>query len=469
MVSYPMRISEFTIKAMEDLGFYQAKSGAAQFYTYGQGEGCDFVLKQNCLDNDEEYCSASEYGSDHCYENSLSKGHCGKDSYFMNRCNHVRPVANGLCTLDIPSNGKKFNFEQYGSHSRCVVVSKHNSTTNYDAACITSRCNGDKIEMQIRGKIFTCQKGQDKVAVEFDDYKGSVKCPKFESFCKQFEKRCPLDCMGHGFCMGDGTCQCIEGYSGKDCNTCPTCKKVDNKFITDFNSGNDNKDGDDKDKEGDDKDKDSDDKDKDSDDKDDENKKVAPEKCWSERYLNRRIKFDSRYQTYYERWIKNEEKYEKNYQRWHANMTRHLERWEKRYNSELKRAKELKTKIENKATTSLSRKVQRVLMNKAEADNEMCPNIPLLKHWIKEEHKKILLSKKYIATVEKRITRRIEIENLRSEVFDYRKMIAKLETERNKLWADYLDLPLEYDTIEKEKIAWVNPINIGTIDYAPAP
>merc|ERR1712183_284141 len=261
----------------------------------------------------------------------------------------------------------------------------------------------------------------------------------------------------------------IEGFSGKDCNTCPTCKKVDNKFITDFNSGNDNKDGDDKDKDGDDKDKDSDDKDKDSDDKDDENKKVAPEKCWSERYLNRRIKFDSRYQTYYERWIKNEEKYEKNYQRWHANMTRHLERWEKRYNSELKRAKELKTKIENKATTSLSRKVQRVLMNKAEADNEMCPNIPLLKHWIKEEHKKILLSKKYIATVEKRITRRIEIENLRSEVFDYRKMIAKLETERNKLWADYLDLPLEYDTIEKEKIAWVNPVNIGTIDYAPAP
>merc|ERR1712066_1137544 len=37
--------------------------------------------------------------------------------------------------------------------------------------------------------------------------------------CTDFiEKKCPFDCYGQGYCMSDNTCQCLSGFSGKDCN-----------------------------------------------------------------------------------------------------------------------------------------------------------------------------------------------------------------------------------------------------------
>merc|ERR1712050_321118 len=67
---------------------------------------------------------------------------------------------------------------------------------------------------------------------------GKVKCPDYKEFCgEMMEARCPMDCSGQGYCMKDNTCQCMHGYFGKDCNTCPGCKKETDKFVTDFEVG----------------------------------------------------------------------------------------------------------------------------------------------------------------------------------------------------------------------------------------
>lgn len=241
MVGSPLQVSQFTTSVFEDLGYYKMKEGAHQFYTFGKGEGCGFINELTCADNNEDYCGANEWGNDHCYQNHMSKGNCGSTSTFMPNCNAVFPKHTGFCIKEESNSHRSFNFEEYGAHGRCMMLQKNGD--NYDAACLTSRCNGENIEIRIAGSIVQCPQEGGEIDVDVNGYTGKVKCPKFDTFCAQFERRCPLDCMGNGLCMANGTCQCLDGFSGKDCNTCAAgleanCKAVDDDFVQDFNSGN---------------------------------------------------------------------------------------------------------------------------------------------------------------------------------------------------------------------------------------
>jgi hypothetical protein len=49
-------------------------------------------------------------------------------------------------------------------------------------------------------------------------------CPDYDEFCEYFDKRCPMDCYGHGICLEkvEGKtisyqCFCLDGYDGADC------------------------------------------------------------------------------------------------------------------------------------------------------------------------------------------------------------------------------------------------------------
>jgi hypothetical protein len=68
-VAYPATISEFTIKLLEDFGWYRGDN-AHQRYVYLKGDGCSTIIGGECnASKSDEYCSAEERGQDHCYPN----------------------------------------------------------------------------------------------------------------------------------------------------------------------------------------------------------------------------------------------------------------------------------------------------------------------------------------------------------------------------------------------------------------
>jgi len=93
--------------------------------------------------------------------------------------------------------------------------------------------------MKIGEEVFTCP-SEGIHQVNLNAYTGSVKCPKFNDICVDFkETKCPFDCYGQGYCMSDNTCQCLSGFSGKDCND-GRVKETD-PFVTGGNNEKDEK------------------------------------------------------------------------------------------------------------------------------------------------------------------------------------------------------------------------------------
>jgi len=236
-VSSPMKISLLTVRLLEDLGWYKGMN-AHENYTYLKGDGCHTIKGGECNSTkSDEFCSSEDWGKDHCYPNKLGKGSCGRSSTFMGSCGLVMPSFNALCTVENNGNRKNFNFESYGAHSRCVMADK--GQNNYNAACLRMRCTADKVEIQFGDEVHTCAgSGPQKVTTK--SYTGTVKCPAFSEMCTEvLDKRCPMDCYGQGYCMANGTCQCLGGFTGDDCNK--GLPKEQDPFVTDYDIRNNGK------------------------------------------------------------------------------------------------------------------------------------------------------------------------------------------------------------------------------------
>lgn len=118
--------------------------------------------------------------------------------------------------------------------SRCMSVAAPEQS--FDAACVTSKCENNKVTVKINGVVGDCPVEGGKVKIG----EVTVDCPKYTEFCNDFNDRCPYDCHGQGLCMSDKTCQCLDGFSGKDCNTCTNCTPVTDSFILDFENKTNN-------------------------------------------------------------------------------------------------------------------------------------------------------------------------------------------------------------------------------------
>lgn len=180
--------------------------------------------------NSEEFCAPDMFHQDYCYPNRLGKGHCGGSNSFMGQCRYVMPRYNGMCTQENSSNHKIFNFENYGAHSRCVLAS--DNSNKFRASCVNTRCTGDKVEFQFGKEVFSCP-SEGNHEVNLSVYKGTIKCPSFKEMCTEvMDHRCPMDCYSQGFCMSNGTCQCLGAFTGDDCNK--GLPKETDPFVTDF-------------------------------------------------------------------------------------------------------------------------------------------------------------------------------------------------------------------------------------------
>jgi len=229
-VAYPATISMFTVKVLEDLGWYRGVE-AQQRYTYLKGDGCHTIKGGECSsDKSDEFCSAEQMGHDHCYPNKLGKASCSSNSWFMDSCGHKSPTYGGLCTGSPGNYGLNFNFESYGPHSRCLMTEK--TAGNYDAACLRMRCTQTNVEIQFGSEVHTCQStGVEEVFTTV--YTGKIECPSFQSMCPEvLDHRCPLDCHGQGLCMANKTCQCFSTFTGEDCND--NLPKEEDPFVTNY-------------------------------------------------------------------------------------------------------------------------------------------------------------------------------------------------------------------------------------------
>jgi leishmanolysin len=306
-VSFPMKVSELTIMLLEDLGWYKGVN-AHENYTYLKGDGCHTIKGGECNSSkSDEFCSADDWNHDHCYPNKLGKGFCGNSSTFMGKCGLIMPSNNAQCTIENSSNRKNFNFESYGPHSRCVMASS--SSNNFNAACLRMRCTVDKVEMQFGDEVHTCA-GSGPQTVATKAFSGKVDCPAFSEMCTEvLDKRCPMDCYGNGYCMANGTCQCLAGFTGDDCNH--GLPKEQDPFVTDYDIRNKGEKKDDEEEkeeeeeekeeeeEGDGENDDEEEKEDDDEEEKEEEEEVAPKSSKAVK-LEARI---ARYQTYSDQWL----------------------------------------------------------------------------------------------------------------------------------------------------------------------
>merc|ERR1712232_53350 len=137
---------------------------------------------------------------------------------------------------------------------------------SYDAACVHMRCKDQKVEIQFGSEGHICE-GSGAEQVSTQAYTGTVQCPSYSEMCGEiFSKRCPMDCYGQGLCMGDGTCQCLGGFKGDDCND--GLPDEQDPFVTEFDIRNES--GEEKEKDEEKEKENEDDKDRENEDDDDE-------------------------------------------------------------------------------------------------------------------------------------------------------------------------------------------------------
>jgi len=132
-VAFPMIISEFTIKVLEDFGWYKGVN-AHQKYTFLENDGCASINNMECnSENSEEFCSNEDFNHDHCHPHKMAKANCSSSSLFTQQCKYITASHSSMCHVRDDGNRKNFSFENYGPHSRCIMTQK--SRNNYDAAC----------------------------------------------------------------------------------------------------------------------------------------------------------------------------------------------------------------------------------------------------------------------------------------------------------------------------------------------
>jgi len=121
-VESPMIISEFTIKLLEDLGWYRGDN-AHQEYTFLKDDGCGSITGMECNSaKSEEFCSKEDFNQDHCHPNKMMKAHCGRSSTFTGNCGYINVTHSATCNVKSTGNRKSFSFESYGPHSRCIMT-----------------------------------------------------------------------------------------------------------------------------------------------------------------------------------------------------------------------------------------------------------------------------------------------------------------------------------------------------------
>jgi hypothetical protein len=113
-IDVPHRISNITLAALADSGWYAPQFALAEPMLWGQGQGCSFLTNEAC--GSGHFCEqAGERG---CTLDRTSKGSCTAVSSFMSGCRFMAPSPGGSC-LAVQAPREAYEFEAFSSSSRC--------------------------------------------------------------------------------------------------------------------------------------------------------------------------------------------------------------------------------------------------------------------------------------------------------------------------------------------------------------
>jgi len=207
-------ISAFSLKIMEDSGYYQVDYSYAEPFMWGYQRGCSF-LSFTCDLRFNEFCSTEDKTG--CTHDYLSRSKCSSDRY-TSGCLINEFYTFNSCR-DTYGFIKNLDFETNGANSRCFEVKDKNIST---AGCFKASCGADQtsVTVTVGQNTFTCnQKGQ-----EFSTNGVSIVCPDPADFCLKSQLgKCPNDCNGRGKCLESGKCFCYFLYDGPSCESEKSC------------------------------------------------------------------------------------------------------------------------------------------------------------------------------------------------------------------------------------------------------
>ena len=227
-------ISLFTLKLLEDSGWYQINEDMAEEFFWAKGTGCKFIKSAKCSYSGHTCGKGTAGTGEGCFYDYTFQAICSSDA-FQNQCNFFTGTDFNRMDCRVEENrdlnrGMLFD-EKYGFSSRCFNGNLREYVDPYRYRphgnfCYKARCEKDKISFMVNGQTYYCKKDGQEIKNP-GGYHGFIKCPKIRDFCTQLDASCPFDCYMNGRCVRGGKCYCYSGYTGKYC-----------KKLKDFGGGN---------------------------------------------------------------------------------------------------------------------------------------------------------------------------------------------------------------------------------------
>eukprot|EP00899_Mesostigma_viride_P024298 jgi/Mesvir1/5052/Mv02253-RA.1 len=259
-------LSNLTLAALEDSGWYLPVWQQAALLRFGRGQGCAFAL-ESCAPRANfpfvfagEYCDGqprytTDNGqqlemSDYCTANDYAVGFCtactegvASSTCLYDGCRTVQGYTRGRCD-DLSNVGSSNNVnapeywgQRYSIASRCFPdggaswVKREYRRPAQGAGCYPRRCERDTLEdggygpwrllvevgagnwvRCVDGQVVDASQGSNPVSSFTTAVIGP--CPVAADYCPF--NSCPEECFRNGVC-NNGRCNCYAGYEGNNC------------------------------------------------------------------------------------------------------------------------------------------------------------------------------------------------------------------------------------------------------------
>ena len=208
-------VSLFTLRLLEDSGWYTINENMAERFYWGKGQGCgvasgtDGVTGASCYKQNEEGCFYDYTFQAKCTSDQFQNGYGYFTGTDFNSHDCRAPENKDMQTHQGLG-------EVFGYRSRCFAGDIQYGINRHQNLCYQVQCEGTSaIKISIQSRTYTCSLDGEKVFPK--DLNGYVTCPNIKDFCTQLEHSCPEDCSLGGRCMRNGQCYCYHGFSGANC------------------------------------------------------------------------------------------------------------------------------------------------------------------------------------------------------------------------------------------------------------